>query len=64
MNGGDLLALKEILGHADLKMVQRYAHLASSHKRRQINNLKGKFTICHRRENCTELVKNSKSLSL
>lgn len=47
MNGGDLLALKEILGHSDLKMVQRYAHLASSHKRRQINNLKGKFTICH-----------------
>ena len=47
MNGGDLLALKEILGHADLTMVQRYAHLASSHKRRQINNLSGKFTICH-----------------
>jgi integrase len=34
MNNGDLLALKEILGHSDLKMVQRYAHLASSHKRR------------------------------
>ena len=47
MNGGDLLALKEILGHSDLKMVQRYAHLASSHKRKQINNLSGKFTVCH-----------------
>ena len=47
MSGGDLLALKEILGHADLTMVQRYAHLASSHKRRQINNLSGKFAICH-----------------
>ena len=45
MNGGDLLALKEILGHSDMKMVERYAHLASAHKRRQINNLKGKFTI-------------------
>ena len=47
MNGGDLLALKEILGHSDLKMVERYTHLASSHKRRQINNLSGKFSICH-----------------
>ena len=47
MNGGDLMALKEILGHSNMKMVERYAHLASAHKRRQINNLKGKFLICH-----------------
>jgi len=47
MNGGDLLALKEILGHSNLKMVERYAHLATAHKRRQINNLNGKFRICH-----------------
>ena len=47
MNGGDLLALKEVLGHSNLKMVERYAHLASAHKRRQINNLNGKFRICH-----------------
>ena len=43
----DLLALKEILGHSTLKMVERYAHLASGHKHRQINNHNGKFTICH-----------------
>ena len=47
MNGGDLLAFKEILGHNDLKMVERYAHLATAHKQRQINNLNGKFKICH-----------------
>jgi len=47
MNGGDLLALKEILGHSTLKMVERYAHLASSHKRRQVNNMKGIFADCH-----------------
>jgi integrase len=39
MNGGDLLSLKEILGHKSLTMVQRYAHLASFHKRNLINNL-------------------------
>jgi len=26
MRGGGLLALKEILGHTDTKMTQRYAH--------------------------------------
>ena len=46
MNGGDLLSLKEILGHSDIKMVERYAHLASAHKRKMIDNLNGKFS-CH-----------------
>jgi site-specific recombinase XerD len=39
MKSGDLLSLKEILGHSSLKMVERYAHLASSHKQNMINNL-------------------------
>ena len=47
MKGGDLLSLKEILGHSSMKMVERYTHLASAHKRRQINNLNGVFTNCH-----------------
>lgn len=37
--GGDLLALKAILGHSDLQMVQRYAHLAPEHLRRGIDRL-------------------------
>jgi integrase len=43
MSGGELLSLREILGHSDLKMVQRYAHLASKYKREMINNLSSKF---------------------
>ena len=45
MNGGDLLALKELLGHICMRMVERYSHLAAVYKRKQINNLIGKFTI-------------------
>ncbi|MBN2001387.1 site-specific integrase, partial [candidate division KSB1 bacterium] len=47
MHGGDPLTLKEILGHSSLKMVERYAHLAVAHKRKQINNLNGVFSDCH-----------------
>jgi site-specific recombinase XerC len=31
MNGGDLLTLKAILGHASIAMTMRYAHLAQNH---------------------------------
>ncbi|MFU0445244.1 tyrosine-type recombinase/integrase [Pseudocitrobacter faecalis] len=31
MNGGNILVLKEILGHTDIKMTMRYAHFAPSH---------------------------------
>lgn len=31
MNGGNILVLKEILGHYDIKMTMRYAHFAPSH---------------------------------
>jgi integrase len=36
MRGGLIQALKEILGHADLKMTLRYAHLAPEHLRGEI----------------------------
>ena len=31
MNGGDLYELAKILGHASIKMTERYAKLARSH---------------------------------
>ena len=36
MRGGSLQALKEILGHQDIKMTLRYAHLAPEHLRQEV----------------------------
>ena len=47
MKGGDVLTLKDVLGHSSMKMVERYAHLATAFKRRQINLLNGSFSIRH-----------------
>ncbi|MCB0263814.1 MAG: site-specific integrase [Calditrichia bacterium] len=44
MDGGDLLSLKDILGHSSIKMVDRYTHFSRIFKRKQINNMNGKFT--------------------
>ena len=43
MRGGDLLTLKEILGHSNLSMVQIYAHLADKHKLEQMQQMTGLF---------------------
>lgn len=34
INGGDILALQRILGHSDLKVTMRYAHLAPDYMAR------------------------------
>jgi site-specific recombinase XerD len=36
MRGGSLQTLKELLGHADLEMTLRYAHLAPQYLRDEI----------------------------
>ncbi len=36
MRGGNLLALREILGHRDIKLTVRYAHLSPGHLRTEI----------------------------
>jgi len=57
------MTLKEILGHSSLKMVERYAHLAVSHKRWQINKLNGLFRICHPIATSVNVVKMTETVS-
>jgi integrase len=41
MRGASLADVKEILGHADLKMMMRYAHLSPAHLRTAVDRLDG-----------------------
>ena len=43
MGEGDLVTLKEILGHADIKMTLRYSHLASAHMKNAVDLLDNKL---------------------
>jgi hypothetical protein len=44
MRGASLSDVKEILGHADMKMTMRYAHLSPAHLRRAVDKLDGLTT--------------------
>lgn len=43
MNGVDLMTVKELLGHKDIKMTMRYAHLSPDHKRIAVQKLESVF---------------------
>jgi integrase len=41
MRGGNLIELRDLLGHADIKMTTRYAHLSPAHLRTTVNRMAG-----------------------
>ena len=49
MSGVDLTTVRDLLGHKDIKMTLRYAHLAPSHKVKAVEvlekSLKGDFHV-------------------
>jgi len=55
MRGGSLKPLSEILGHADIKMTMRYAHLSREFSKEEIQNLNG-LTSGSEKQNCHKSV--------
>jgi hypothetical protein len=56
MNGGDLYALKDILGHKSITMTQRYAHLSPEFKRSAMNRMNDIWANTgHHSEMCSEM---------
>jgi len=60
MRGGSLPALQKILGHADIKMTMRYAHLSKEFAREEIKLLNG-LTTGKKKEDGHKMVTSSNS---
>ena len=60
MRGGSLPALQKILGHADIKMTMRYAHLSKEFAREEIKLLNG-LTSGKKKEDGHKMVTSSLS---
>ena len=58
MRGGSLAALQKILGHADIKMTMRYAHLSKEFAREEIKLLDG-LTSGKKKEDGHKMVTSS-----
>ena len=44
MAGVDLRTVQELMGHKDIAMTMRYAHLSSNHKRAAMETLESRFS--------------------
>jgi hypothetical protein len=60
MRGGSLGALQKILGHADIKMTMRYAHLSKEFAKEEIKLLDG-LTSGKKKEDGHKVVTSSDS---
>jgi len=59
MKGGSLKELQEILGHKNITMTMRYAHLSQEHKKKAVNLLNG--LTASAKGNCHKSVTSPKS---
>ena len=62
MRGATMKELQELMGHRDMKMTMRYAHLSPEHKKKAVNLLNG-LTAPTKKAGSHEMVTNSKSSS-
>ena len=54
MNGGDLYELAKLLGHANIKMTERYAKLGRAHITKTRNTAKVIWSMMERRSQSTK----------
>lgn len=59
LKGGTLKDVQELLGHKDIKMTMRYAHLTQEHKRKAVNLLNKLTAPTPRKATCHKSVTNS-----
>jgi integrase len=62
MRGATMKELQELMGHRDMKMTNRYAHLSPEHKKKAVNLLNG-LTAPAKKTDGHEMIENSKSSS-
>ena len=60
MSGADLVTVKELMGHSDIKMTMRYAHLSKEFAKEEIKLLDG-LTSGKKKEDGHEMVTSSDS---
>ena len=59
MRGATMREIQELLGHKNIKMTNRYAHLSQENKKKAVNLLNG--LTCSVKSDMSQIVTNSKS---